>query len=73
MFHILEDVGYVVEKENHLVQLEMRHILCWDAPLHNSIRDKFPTVFENVVLANLKPFFQLDHQVGINLLIGSTN
>ena len=33
VFHILEDVGYVVEKESHLVQLEMRHILCWDAPL----------------------------------------
>ena len=33
VFHILELVGYVVEKVSHLVQLGMRHSLCWYAPL----------------------------------------
>ena len=39
VFHILEDVGYLVEKPSHLVQLETWHILCWDDPLYKSIRD----------------------------------
>ena len=34
-----------------------------------SIRDKFPSLFENVVLGSLKSFFQLDNQVDINLYL----
>ena len=27
-----------------------------ESPLYNSVRDKFPSPFENVVLGSLKPF-----------------
>ena len=36
-------------------------------PLYNPIRDKFQSLFENVVSGSFKSFFQLDHQVDINL------
>jgi hypothetical protein len=31
-------------------------------PMYNPIRDKFQSIFENVVLGSLKSLFQLDHQ-----------
>ena len=37
-----------------------------DCPLYYPIRDKFSTLFEDVVLCSLKSFFQLNHQVDIN-------
>ena len=33
------------------------------SPLYNSVENKFASLFKNVVLGNLKSFFQLDHQV----------
>jgi hypothetical protein len=36
-------------------------------PLYNSIRDKFPSLFENVILGSLESFFQSNHQVHISL------
>ena len=50
----------VVENEAHFVL---------ECPLYNSIRDKFQSLFENVVLGSLKSFFQLDHQVDISLYL----
>ena len=38
-------------------------------PLYNPIRDKFPSLFENVVPGNLKSFFKLDQQVDISLYL----
>ena len=38
-----------------------------ECPLYKLIRDKFPLIFENIVLGNLKYIFQLDHQVDISL------
>ena len=38
-----------------------------ECPLYNSIRDKFPSLFENVVPGSLKSFFQLNQQVNISL------
>ena len=32
-------------------------------------RDKFPSLLENVVLGSLESFFQLDHQMDINLYL----
>ena len=40
-----------------------------ECPLCNSIRDKFQSLFEKVVIGCLKSFFQLDHQVEINLYL----
>ena len=40
-----------------------------ECPLYNSIRDKFQSLFENVVLGSLKSFFQLDHQHDISLYV----
>ena len=39
------------------------------SPLYDPIRDKFLSLFENIVLRNLKSFFQLDHQVDISLYL----
>ena len=36
---------------------------------HLYIRDKFPSLFENVILGCLKSFFQLDHEVGVSLFL----
>ena len=49
-----------VENEAHFVQ---------ECPLYKTVRDKYPSLFENVVLGSLESFFQLDHQVDINLYI----
>jgi hypothetical protein len=40
-----------------------------ECPLYEPIKDKFTSLFENVVLGSLKPFFQLDHQVDISLFL----
>ena len=40
-----------------------------ESPLHNPIRDKFSSMFENVVLGSLKSLFQLNHKVGISLYL----
>ena len=40
-----------------------------ECTLNNPIRDKFLSLFENVVLGSLKPFFQLDQQVDISLYL----
>ena len=37
--------------------------------LYNFIKDKWQSLFENVVLGNLKSFFQLDHQVDVSLYL----
>jgi hypothetical protein len=53
--------------QNHLTFI-FRIILCWTSyqPRYKPIRDKFPSLFENVVL---NFFFQLDHQVDISLYL----
>ena len=38
-------------------------------PLHNPIRDKFSSLFENAELRSLKSFFQLDHEVDVSLYL----
>ena len=38
-----------------------------EQPLHNSTRDKFPFRFQDAILDSLKSFFQLDHQVDVNI------
>ena len=38
-------------------------------PLHNLVRDKFSSLFEDVILGSLKTFFQLDQQVDISLYL----
>ena len=50
----------VIEFEGHFVL---------ECPLYDSIRDKFPSLFENVVLKSLKSFYKLDHQVDISLYL----
>ena len=40
-----------------------------ECPLYNPIRDKFPSLFENVVPRSLKSFFPLDQQVKISLYL----
>ena len=40
-----------------------------ECPLYNPIRDKFPSIFENVVLGSLQSFFQLDQRVNISLFL----
>ena len=40
-----------------------------ECPLYKPIRDKFPSLLEDVVLGSLKYFFQLDHQVHISLYL----
>ena len=40
-----------------------------ERPQYNPIRDKFPSMFESIVLGSLKSFFQLDHQSDISLYL----
>jgi hypothetical protein len=40
-----------------------------DRPLYDFIRDKFQSLFENVVTWSLMSLFQLDHQVDISLYL----
>jgi hypothetical protein len=49
-----------VENEAHFVL---------ECPLYNPIRDKFPSLFENVVPWSHKSFVQLDQQVNISLCL----
>ena len=51
------------------VSLLYMAISCWNVPYITPIRDKFPSQFENVVLRNLKYFFQLDQQIDISLYL----
>ena len=44
-----------------------------ECPLYKPMRVKFPTLFENVVLGSLKPFFQLGQQVDICLNLIETS
>ena len=37
--------------------------------LYNRIRDKFPSLLENVILGSLKSFFQLHHRVEISIYL----
>ena len=50
-----------------LIEIEAHFVL--ECPLYNSIRDEFPSLFENVVLGSLKSFFHLIHQVDIGLYL----
>ena len=43
--------------------------LCVRVPLYNPIRDKFPSLLENVILGSPKFAFKLDHQVGTSLYL----
>ena len=52
---------------NNVVENEAHFVL--ECPLDNSITDRFPTLFQNVVLSSLKSLFQLDHQVDISLYL----
>ena len=38
-------------------------------PLYNPIRDKYSSIYENIVPRSLKSFFQLDQQVNISLYL----
>jgi hypothetical protein len=49
------------------IEIETHFVL--ERPLHNSIRDEFSSLLENVVLGSLKSFFHLDHQVDIDLYL----
>ena len=40
-----------------------------ECPMYNPIRDKFPSLFENVVPRSMKSFFRLDQQVNISLYL----
>ena len=51
---------HAIENEAHLVL---------ECPLFKPIRDKFPSLFENVVRGSPKSVFQLDHQVDISLFL----
>ena len=51
----------------NVVENEARFVL--ERPLHKSIRDEFPSLFENVIIGNPKSFFQMDHQVSISLYL----
>jgi hypothetical protein len=41
--------------------------------MYSPIRDKFPSIFENVVLGIMKPFFQSNHQVDVSLYLTHAN
>ena len=38
-------------------------------PLYNPFRDKFPSLFENVLLGSLKSFVQINQQVNVSLYV----
>jgi hypothetical protein len=40
-----------------------------ECPLYNPTRDKFSSLFDNIVPRSLKSFFQLDQQVNISLYL----
>ena len=55
-FKSIVDILTIVENEAHFVL---------ECSLYNPIRDKFPSLFENVLLGSFKSFFQFDQQVNI--------
>ena len=65
-YHILlVDFGELPTK---LIKTNAHFVL--EYPLvYNSIMDKFQSLSQNVVLGNLKSFFQLDHQAYIGLYV----
>ena len=50
-----------------IMQLKMSYISCWNVPYIISF------ILENVILGSLKPFFQVDPQVDINLYLAEAN
>ena len=66
----LEILDYAIFFFYNIVKNEAYFVL--ECPSHNPIRDKIPSIFENVVPKNLKSFFQLDHQVDISLYLTET-
>ena len=50
----------VVENEAHFVL---------ECPLYNPIKNKFSSLFKEVIQESLKSFFQLDHQVNVSLYL----
>ena len=38
----------------------------WECFLYNFIELRFPSLFQNVALGNLKSFYQLDHHVDVD-------
>ena len=40
--------------------------------VYNPLRDKYLSLFENIILGSLKSFFQLNHQVDISLYLTDT-
>ena len=44
-------------------------IIVMECAFYNSIRDKFPSLFQILVLGSLTSFFQLDHQVDFSLYL----
>jgi hypothetical protein len=55
-FNPLEIIDYI----------SFAHIFVLECPLYNSIRYSFLSLMHNVVLGNLKEFYQLDHHVDIS-------
>ena len=43
-----------------------------ECALYNSIKDRFPFMFQNVVLGSIKFSFQMDHQVDITMYLVNT-
>ena len=52
-----------------IMQFENEAHLVLECPLYDFIRDKFPSLFKNVVSGCFKSFFQLDQQVDIILYL----
>jgi hypothetical protein len=64
---ISRDTGLCHFCSYNTVENEAHYVL--ECPLYDPIRDKFPSLFENVVLGSLNSFFQLDHQGDISLYL----
>ena len=52
-----------------MISVEMRHTFYRSVPLITSLDIAFHSHFKNAILALLKSFFQLDHQVDIGLYV----
>ena len=50
-------------KHSLKLELKVRHTLGCTVP-SNFIKDRFSSLFQNMMLGSFKSFFQLDHQVG---------
>ena len=64
---ISRDTGLCHFCSYNIVESEAHYVL--ECPLYDPIRDKFPSLVENVVLGSLKSFFQMDHQDDISLFL----